>query len=85
MAEEATHHLLRVLLSIPVLPVEFFDTLLDHLLTLSLCRMETFLHTCATAMESAGSSKHFHETFESSLCLHNSVHWFELSILKLER
>ena len=54
VAEDATHHLLRVLLSIPVLPVELFDTLLDHLLTLSLCRMETFLRTCATAMESAG-------------------------------
>ena len=57
MAEDVIHHLPQVQLRIPVLPPEFFDTLLNRLQALSLRPMKT-LHPCPEAIQAASSRKH---------------------------
>ena len=51
MAEDVTHHLPQVLLSIPVLPLELLHTLLNGLLARSLQPMERFLRPCPKAIQ----------------------------------
>ena len=64
MAEDVTHHLPQVLLSIPEFPLEFFDTLHHRLMVLGLHFMET-VHPCPEPIQDASACKHL-RPFEGS-------------------
>ena len=53
VAEDVTHHMPQVLLSIPVLPLKLLHALLNRLLALSLHPMDGVLHPCPKAIQAA--------------------------------